>query len=163
MATAIGRSGSSISFPSASPGTTEVRWDGEARARQAVGAWRDGSPSTKRPGKARPEVAQLLAGRAIAVGIDAFVGVLSQALGGSSSPALHAGSRAGLAALAQARRAGRRRLRGRRSFAELLRADLLGELRTAIGHAALARLDTLAPTHVVLGNRRKSRRSPAPA
>lgn len=46
---------------------------------------------------------------------------------------------------------------GKRSFAELREAGLLDEVRAEIGHAALARLDELAPTHVVLGNGRRAK------
>ncbi|MFI5302371.1 MAG: ATP-dependent helicase C-terminal domain-containing protein, partial [Polyangiales bacterium] len=44
---------------------------------------------------------------------------------------------------------------GHRSFAELRRAALLDELRFAIGHAAIAKLDRLAPELVTLGNGRR--------
>lgn len=51
---------------------------------------------------------------------------------------------------------------GKRSFAELRAAGLLDEIRSAIGFAALARLDVLAPTHVVLGNGRRAKIDYAP-
>jgi ATP-dependent helicase HrpB len=47
------------------------------------------------------------------------------------------------------------RLVGKRSFAEIREAALLDEIRAAIGYAALARLDELAPEHVTLGGGRR--------
>jgi len=46
---------------------------------------------------------------------------------------------------------------GKRSFDELRSAGLLDLIRATIGHTALAKLDELAPTHVVLGNGRRAK------
>ncbi len=46
---------------------------------------------------------------------------------------------------------------GRRRLDELADAHLADALRAEIGHAALTKLDELAPTHVVLGNGRRAR------
>ena len=160
MATAIEPEWLIDLFPERIAETTEVRWDGERERVEAVERMAyDKLTLDERPGKAGPAVAQLLAERAIAVGIDAFVGGAFSELSARiafvtrTAPDLVPG----LAALdpGHTQELVAAACEGRRSFAELRSADLLGELRTAIGHAALARLDTLAPTHVVLGNGRK--------
>jgi ATP-dependent helicase HrpB len=46
-------------------------------------------------------------------------------------------------------------LAGKRSFAELRQGSLFDEIKSAIGYAALARLDELAPEQVTLGGGRK--------
>jgi ATP-dependent helicase HrpB len=47
------------------------------------------------------------------------------------------------------------RISGKRSFADLRDGMLMGDLRAAIGRAALARLDDLAPEHLVIGAKRR--------
>jgi ATP-dependent helicase HrpB len=47
------------------------------------------------------------------------------------------------------------RLEGKRSFAELREGSLLDEIKSAVGHAALGRLDELAPDQVMLGGGRR--------
>jgi ATP-dependent helicase HrpB len=113
---------------------------------------------------AEPVVGRALVDSALATGISAFVpgdalDDLRARIGFLRASAADLADAAGIAPLDDD--ALRERLvaacAGKRSFAELRDAGLLDDIRAAIGHAALARLDELAPTHVVLGNGRRAK------
>lgn len=162
MATAIEPDWLIDLFPERIAETTEVRWDDVKERVEAVERMAyDKLTLDERPTTAGPAVAALLAERALAVGLDAFVGgafsELSARIAFVARTAKDLAEDAGLLGLDPG---GRELLvaacAGRRSFAELREGDLLAELRAALGHGPLARLDQLAPTHVVLGNGRRA-------
>ncbi len=139
--------------------TVEVAWNGKAERVEAVERiMYDKLVIDERPAgrSADPQVARLLVERAIARGIGAFVE--GDALDDlrlriefarqqdASLPSLDDEAlRALLVTTCE----------GSRSFDDLRAAGLLDAIRASIGHAALARVDELAPTHVALGNKRR--------
>jgi ATP-dependent helicase HrpB len=153
--------------PSAVRETLEVRWDDERERVIAVERMLyDRIVLDERPaGSAADEAAaRLLIERATAGGLAAFVGGdawerLRARIAFVCETAPDLASGAGLSPLGDERLRDllARRLAAKRSFAELRAMELLDEIRAEIGHAALARLDGLAPEHVVLGNGRRSR------
>jgi ATP-dependent helicase HrpB len=163
MATAIEPDWLIDLFPERIAETTEVRWDdGKERVEAVERMAYDKLTLDERPTTAGPAVAALLAERALAVGLDAFVGgafsELSARIGFVTRAAKDLADDAGLVPLdpTHTRELLVAACAGRRSFAELREGDLLSELRAALGHGPLARLDALAPTHVVLGNGRRA-------
>lgn len=153
-------------FPEDVRETVDVSWNAAAERVEATERMLydklviDESPAGR---GAEGAIAQALVDRAIAAGIGAFTGdALDELrtritfLGASAADLADA---AGIAPLDDAalRAILIEHCAGKRSFAELREAGLLDEIRSAIGHAALARLDELAPTHVVLGNGRRAK------
>lgn len=159
-------------FPDAVKESIEVSFRDDQERVEAIERMQYGRLSLdERPaGSAADErVAELLIERALARGIDAFLpgDALSRlrariAFVRSTTPDL--AERAGLRALDDAtlREILIARARGKRSFGELRDEPLLDEIRASIGHAALARLDALAPEQVTLGGWRKVRVEYAP-
>jgi ATP-dependent helicase HrpB len=106
--------------------------------------------------------ARLLAEKALGAGIGAFAGAdaferLTRRLALVAREAPDLAERAGIAPLDEnaLRNLLAARLAGKRSFAELREGALLDEIRAAVGYAALARLDELAPEQVTLGGGRR--------
>jgi ATP-dependent helicase HrpB len=106
--------------------------------------------------------ARLLAEKALARGIAAFAGgdefeALKRRLDLVVKEAPDLAKSAGIAPLDDTalRELFVARLAGKRSFAELRQASLLDEIKAAVGYAAIARLDQLAPEHVTLGGGRR--------
>jgi ATP-dependent helicase HrpB len=106
--------------------------------------------------------ARLLAEKALAAGIGAFAGAddfehLTRRLAFVARQAPDLAERAGIAPLDETalRTLLVARLAGKRSFAEIRQGSLLDEIKGAVGYAALARLDELAPEHVTLGGGRR--------
>ena len=115
------------------------------------------------------QAAALLAERVLAVGVRALVDAdafdrLSSRIGLVVSMAPDLASAWGIAPLDDAtlRRMLTARIAGKRSFAELRDGALLDDVRAAIGRRALARLDELAPEHLVLRGGRRVKVSYAP-
>jgi len=108
--------------------------------------------------------ARLLVQRALAKGVDAFfpedaLARLRVRIAFTIDEAPDLAERAGLRMLDDdaIRAILVERCRGKRSFSELREEPLLEEIRQSIGHAALARLDALAPDHVTLKGGRRVR------
>ena len=105
---------------------------------------------------ADPQIAALLVEKALARGISAFTGDAFDELrlriefARKHDPAIPAVDDEGLRALLS------KQCEGARSFEDLRAAGLLDAIRTSIGHAALSRVDELAPTHVVIGANRRT-------
>ncbi len=152
-------------YPGAVVESIDVSWSAERERVEAVERMTyDRLVLDERPAGAAADeaAARLLAEKALARGIGAFAGddaferLLQRiALVTKNAPDLADG--AGLVPLdgeaLQKLLVGR--LAGKRSFAEIREAALLDEIRAAIGYAALARLDELAPEHVTLGGGRR--------
>ncbi len=152
--------------PTAIIETTVVDWDSEAERVFALDRMLydrlvlDERPATS--AAAQQQVAALLAERAMASGVASFAGGeayerLAARLAFVSTAAPDLAERAGLRALDEerVRECLAAALVGKRSFAELKDAALLDDIRQSIGHGALAKLDALAPEHVVLGAGRR--------
>jgi ATP-dependent helicase HrpB len=152
-------------YPGAVTETVDVNWSPERERVEAMERLTyDRLVLDERPAGAAADgaAARLLAEKALAVGIGAFAGAdafdrLARRIAfvAKEAPDLAAG--AGIAPLeASTLRdllvAG---LAGKRSFAELRQGSLLDEIKAALGYAALARLDELAPEQVTLGGGRK--------
>jgi ATP-dependent helicase HrpB len=152
-------------YPGAVSETVEVSWSAERERVEAVERMTyDRLVLDERPaGTAADEAAaRLLAEKALAAGIAAFAGTdafdrLRRRLELVAKEAPDLAERAGIAPLDDAalRRLLVGRLAGKRSFAELREGSLLDEIKAAVGYAALAELDTLAPEQVTLGGGRR--------
>ena len=154
-------------FPDDVRETIEVSWNGRADRVEAVERMvydklvLDEGPAGKSADEA---IARLLVDRAIAAGISAFVegdalDDLRARIGFLRESARDLADAAGIAPLDDE---GLRAIlvetcAGKRSFEELRSAGLLDAIRATIGHGTLAKLDELAPSHVVLGNGRRAR------
>jgi ATP-dependent helicase HrpB len=145
--------------------TVEVSWSLERERVEAVERLTyDRLVLDERPAGAAADdaAARLLAEKALAAGIGAFAGAdaferLTRRLDFVAREAPDLAERAGIAPLHETalRNLLIARLAGKRSFAELRQGSLLDEIRDAIGYAALARLDELAPEQVTLGGGRQ--------
>lgn len=104
---------------------------------------------------AEPQIARLLVEKAVSRGIEAFAEGLGElrtriAFATKHDATIPALDDEGLKVLLV------EQCTGSRSFDELRRTGLLEAIRASIGHAALSRVDELAPSHVVLGNGRRA-------
>jgi ATP-dependent helicase HrpB len=152
-------------YPGAVTEAVDVSWSAERERVEAVERLTyDRLVLDERPagGAADEAAARLLAEKALAAGIGAFAGddtferlTKRMALLTQEAPDLAAA--AGIAPLDATALHGLlvASLAGKRSFAELRQGSLLDEIKSAIGYAALARLDELAPEQVTLGGGRK--------
>ena len=152
-------------YPGAVTEAVDVSWSADRERVEAVERLTyDRLVLDERPagGGADEPAARLLAEKALAAGIGAFVGddaferlVKRIALVTQEAPDLAAA--AGIAPLDATALHGLlvASLAGKRSFAELRQGSLFDEIKSAIGYTALSRLDELAPEHVTLGGRRK--------
>lgn len=141
--------------------TIDVSWNNKLERVEAVERIMfDKLAIDERPaGKsAEKEIARLLVERALARGIGAFVEGdalddlrLRIAFAREHDPEIPAMDDEGLRVLLVST------CEGSRSFDDLRSAGLLDAIRGSIGHAALARVDELAPSHVVLGNGRRAK------
>lgn len=153
-------------FPDDVRETVEVTWNASAERVEATERMVydklviDESPAGR---GAESAIARALVERALSAGIGTFAGgdaldALRARIGFLRESAPDLADAAGIAPLDDA--ALRELLvtacAGKRSFGELRAAGLFEEIRGAIGHGALARLDELAPSHVVLGNGRRA-------
>ena len=152
-------------YPGAVSETVDVSWSSDRERVDAVERLTyDRLVLDERPAGAAADepAARLLAEKALAAGIGAFTAAddferLTRRLGFVAREAPDLAERAGIApldgtALAKLLVA---RLAGKRSFAEIRQGSLLDEIKGAVGYAALARLDELAPEHVTLGGGRR--------
>jgi ATP-dependent helicase HrpB len=152
-------------YPGAVGESVEVSWSEE---RERVEAFErltfERLILDERPaGSAADEAAaHLLADRVLAVGIDAFgegdaYARLTRRLEFVVKEAPDLAERAGLSLLdpASLRLRWLPLLAGKRSFAEIRNGSIMGEIRAAVGHAQLARLDELAPEQITLGGGRR--------
>jgi ATP-dependent helicase HrpB len=152
-------------YPGAVSETAEVSWSAEKERVEAVERMTfDRLVLDERPAGAAADeaAARLLADKALAAGIGAFAGAddlarLRRRLDLVAKEAPDWAKRAGMAPLDDTalRELLVARLAGKRSFAELREGSLLDEIKAAVGFAALAELDTLAPEHVTLGGGRR--------
>jgi ATP-dependent helicase HrpB len=152
-------------FPGSVQENVELTWSDEHERVEAAVRWMyDRLVIDERAAgpEADPAIAELLATKAFAAGMGSFFpdGGYERlrdrlALVARDAPDLAA--RHGLATLDESslRPALRQRLDGKRSFADLRDGTWSDAVRAAIGHTKLARLDELAPEHIVLpGGRR---------
>lgn len=137
----------------------DVAWNGKAERVEAVERIMfDKLVLDERPAgrSAEPKIAALLVEKALARGISAFTGDAFDELrlriefARKHDEAIPAVDDEGLRALLTAQ------CEGARSFEDLRKAGLLDAIRASIGHAALSRVDELAPTHVTIGANRKT-------
>jgi ATP-dependent helicase HrpB len=152
-------------YPGAVSETVDVIWSGERERVEAMERLTyDRLVLDERPAGAAADqaAARLLTEKALAAGIGAFAGsdafdLLTRRLQLVAREAPDLAERAGIAALDETtlRTLLVARLAGKRSFAELREGSLLDEIKAAVGYAALARLDELAPEQVTLGGGRR--------
>jgi ATP-dependent helicase HrpB len=152
-------------FPGSVEEVVDVTWSDEHERVEARARWMyDRLMIDERPAGAEADAraAQLLAHKAMAAGLGAFVpdGRLERlrdrlALVLREAPDL--AERYELAPLDEASLSSvlRAELAGKRSFAELREGSLEAGIHAAIGHAKLARLDELAPDHITLAGGRR--------
>jgi len=146
-------------FPDDVRETVDVTWNAKSERVEAVERMMyerlvlDERPAGK---SAEPAIAKLLVDRALTAGIDKFVDLgdlrarIEFVRGVAPDAAIPLLDDEGLRAILV------EQCEGKRSFDELRSAGLLDLIRASIGHAALSKLDELAPTHVVLGNGRRA-------
>ncbi|MGZ3424638.1 MAG: ATP-dependent helicase HrpB [Polyangiales bacterium] len=148
-------------FPEKIEETVAVTWNAEAERVEATERMLYDKLviDERSAGKsARSAIARMLVDRALAAGLRTFVGddldllrariaFLREKMPDAEIPSLDDAALREMLVTA---------CEGRRSFAELRAAGLLDEIRNAVGYEALAKIDRLAPTHVVLGNGRRA-------
>ena len=157
-------------FPDAIEETIDVSWNAEAERVEAIERLLyDRLVLDERPAGARGDeaAARLLAERVLAAGVSALASaddaeaferlrarvrfVVETAPDLAETAGIRALDDAAVRAMLVARCA------GKRAFAELRRGGFLDEVRAHVGHAALARLDRLAPDSFVFPNARRAK------